>query len=265
MLHNKSLQLTKIPVTNFASQNIAPGIFATELSVTRIKEVRMELKNIVPWGRSFQEYKKMFCLTDQDITKSILGCGDGPASFNTVLTKRGGSVISIDPTYSFSREQLKSRIAEVYDEIMPQMEENQDNYIWDSIASVKELGEVRMSAMEAFLVDYERGKEEKRYIEAALPSLPFESGQFDLAVCSHFLFLYSEQINLQQHLDAIQELTRVAKEVRVYPLVTLKDNLSPHLETVINHLSKLGIKCELVDSEYRFQKGAHKMLVVKSL
>lgn len=30
---NKSLQLTKIPVTNFGTQNVAPGIFATELSV----------------------------------------------------------------------------------------------------------------------------------------------------------------------------------------------------------------------------------------
>lgn len=225
----------------------------------------MELKNVVPWGRSFQEYKKMFCLTDQDIAKSMLGCGDGPASFNAELTKKGGSVISIDPTYRFSREQLKTRIAEVYDEIMPQMEQTQNSYIWESIASVKELGELRMSAMEVFLADYERGKEEKRYIEAALPTLPFEYGQFDLAVCSHFLFLYSEQVNLQQHLDAMQELTRVAKEVRVYPLVTLKGNLSPHLETVINHLSDLGIKCELVDSEYRFQEGAYKMLVANSL
>lgn len=225
----------------------------------------MKLKNVVPWGRSFSEYEEMFCLSAQDITKSILGCGDGPASFNAELTKKGGAVISIDPTYSFSREQLKTRISEVYDEVMPQMVENQDHYIWNSIASVEELGNVRMSAMNAFLADYERGKEEQRYIEAALPSLPFESRQFDLAVCSHFLFLYSDQLNLQQHLEAMQELTRVAKEVRVYPLVTLAGDLSPHLDRVIYHLSSLGIQCELVDSRYQFQKGAKKMLVAKSL
>ncbi len=224
----------------------------------------MELKNVVPWGRSFTEYEKMFCLSAQDLNKAILGCGDGPASFNTELTKSGGFVVSIDPIYGFSREQLKTRIAEVYEEIMPQMEQSQNNYVWESIASVKELGEVRMSAMKAFLADYELGKEEKRYIEAALPSLPFESGQFDLAICSHFLFLYSEQVNLQQHLDAMEELTRVAKEVRVYPLVTLKGDLSPHLEKVTSHLSELGIKCELVNSLYKFQKGAEKMLVAKS-
>lgn len=225
----------------------------------------MELKNVVPWGRSFAEYEKMFCLSDNDLKKSILGCGDGPASFNAELTKMGGTVVSIDPTYTFSRDQLKSRIAEVYDEIMPQMEKTQNNYIWDSIASVQELGKIRMSAMDTFIADYESGKAEKRYIEAALPALPFESGQFDLAVCSHFLFLYSEQVSLQQHLDSMLELTRVAKEVRGYPLVTLKADPSPYIETVIGHLSEHGIKCELIDSRYQFQKGAVKTLVAKSL
>ncbi|PAR29444.1 hypothetical protein CGU00_02690 [Vibrio metoecus] len=37
MIYNKSLQLTKISVMNFGSQNIAPDIFATELSVSFLK------------------------------------------------------------------------------------------------------------------------------------------------------------------------------------------------------------------------------------
>ena len=229
------------------------------------RDIRMKLENVVPWGRSFSEYINMFCLTDQDLKGNILGCGDGPASFNAELTERGGSVVSIDPVYFFSKKQLRMRIAEVYDEIMPQMEKVKDDYIWKSIASVKELGKIRMLAMNRFLLDYERGKNEKRYIEGALPTLPFEDEQFDLAVCSHYLFLYSNHITLQHHLDAIQELARVAKEVRIYPLVTLSGELSAHIEAVIKYFNEQGYNAVFIESGYQFQKGATKMLVVKRL
>lgn len=64
-------------------------------------------------------------------------------------------------------------------------------------------------------------------------------------------------------MDSMMELARVAKEVRIYPLVTLKGIASPHLQPVVNHLSAQGFKVELVDSKYQFQKGAEKMLVVR--
>lgn len=45
------------------------------------------LDQVVPWGRSFDEYVRMFALTDADLNRSILGCADGPAAFNAELTK----------------------------------------------------------------------------------------------------------------------------------------------------------------------------------
>ncbi len=53
------------------------------------------LNNVVPWGRSFDEYVTMFALNDKDLANKIVGCGDGPASFNCTFTKRGGSVVSV--------------------------------------------------------------------------------------------------------------------------------------------------------------------------
>jgi hypothetical protein len=38
----------------------------------------MKLSEIVPWGRSLAEYQLMFSLTDADLSRKILGCGDGP-------------------------------------------------------------------------------------------------------------------------------------------------------------------------------------------
>ena len=225
----------------------------------------MKLENVVPWGRSLDEYQEIFSLTEADLDKSILGCGDGPASFNAALTKLGGNVISVDPTYQFSGEELKSRIASVYDEIMPQMQLNKDKYIWKSIPTVEALGELRMSAMNAFIDDYENGKELGRYINESLPSLSFQDKQFDLALCSHYLFLYSEHVNLEQHIASILELCRVAKEVRIYPLLSLNGEISPHLNSVIETLSAKGLVCCQKGVNYEFQKGATQMLVVKSV
>ena len=181
----------------------------------------MELKSVVPWGRSLLEYKKMFSLSDSDLHQNILGCGDGPASFNAESTALGNHVVSVDPIYEFSGEQIRARINDVFPEVMEQMLQNKDSYVWDSIGSIDELGKVRMEAMETFLGDYEARKESGKYINGALPELPFKNKEFDLALCSHYLFLYSDHINKEQHIASMKELCRVAKEIRVYPLLSL--------------------------------------------
>jgi hypothetical protein len=52
------------------------------------------LDQVVPWGRSFAEYRRMFALTDAELGLRIIGCGDGPASFNAEATRRGTAVVS---------------------------------------------------------------------------------------------------------------------------------------------------------------------------
>jgi len=225
----------------------------------------MKLENVVPWGRSLEEYIEFFLLSEEDLSKRILGCSDGPASFNAELTKRGADVTSIDPIYKFSSQQLKHRIAEAYAEVMPQMHLNQDNYIWKSIPSVERLGQLRSGSMNTFIADFDEGKNQGRYLDEALPNLNIDDNAYDLALCSHYLFLYSKQLNLMLHLSSLKELARVAKEVRVYPLTTLKGDESPHLAPVMSLLNVAGYRTSLVDVSYEFQKGATQMLVVKSL
>ena len=72
--------------------------------------------------------------------------------------------------------------------------------------------------MEVFLRDFERGKTEGRYLPQELPKLPFADGEFDLALCSHLLFTYSGQLSADFHAQAVMEMCRVAKEVRIFPL-----------------------------------------------
>ena len=64
------------------------------------------LEHVVPWGRSFDEYRRMFTLADADLDLTIIGCGDGPASFNAEATLRGGRITSCDPIYRFEKSRI---------------------------------------------------------------------------------------------------------------------------------------------------------------
>ncbi|MCF6154266.1 MAG: SAM-dependent methyltransferase [Candidatus Brocadia sp.] len=222
------------------------------------------LDKVVPWGRSFEEYVKMFGMTDEDLKLRILGCSDGPASFNSGMNKRGYIAISIDPIYQFDAKQIEKRIQETYDDIIEQLHENKGDYIWNTIKSVGELGQVRMSAMREFLADYEKGKQERRYLAESLPSLPFGDGQFDLALCSHFLFLYTKQLSFEFHRTAIAEMIRVAKEVRIFPLLDLEGLPSPYVDEITEGLQRGGYAVEVQKVPYEFQRGGNQMIRIRA-
>jgi len=218
-----------------------------------------ELENVVPWGRSLQEYVAMFALTPSDLQKKLLGCADGPASFNYELQRDGGKICSIDPLYQFSGAQIAQRIEDTYAKVMQQLEQNQADYVWRKIPSVQILGEMRLAAMLLFLQDYSLGKTEGRYITGELPHLPFATQQFELALCSHFLFLYSTQLSSEFHQQAILEMLRVAEEVRIFPLLDLAGQPSPHVDPVITLLQQ-HYRIEIIPVAYEFQRGGNQML-----
>ena len=219
-------------------------------------------ESIVPWGRLFEEYVDMFGLAEADLCKSILGCGDGPASFNSTMRQKGKRVISIDPIYQFSREDILKRINETYQNVISQTAQNQDKFIWTKIKDVEELGQIRMTAMRRFMEDYNIGKEEKRYVFAELPNLPFEDKQFDLSLSSHFLFLYTENLSLEFHMQSISEMLRVSREVRIFPLLDVNVERSIYVDEVIDKYTGMGYHTEEVKVNYEFQKGGNTMLKI---
>jgi hypothetical protein len=218
------------------------------------------LNQIVPWGRSYEEYVSMFSLSKDDLNLYILGCADGPSSFNCGLTKRGGRIISADPLYRYTGEQIAQRINDTQSDVFDQTRKNAKEFVWSTIHSIEELGRIRMSAMQEFLGDYEEGLGERRYVPESLPSLSFIDKQFQLALCSHFLFLYSEHLNLDFHIRCVHEMCRVAHEVRIFPLLKLGSRPSQHVEPVIENLKGTGYKAEIVRVGYEFQRGGNKML-----
>jgi hypothetical protein len=220
----------------------------------------MKLSEIIPWGRSFDEYRFMFSLTEGDLTGRILGCGDGPASFNAEATAEGRSVISCDPIYEFSTEEIRRRAEASNDTVISQLRQNQEDFVWNYFPDPDHLGQARMAVLCRFLEDFERGKAEGRYLTAALPSLPFGNGHFDIALCSHLLFLYSDQLSWDFHRASIEELARVAAEVRVFPLLTLERRPSPYVKPLMTYLAEKGWRTEICPVAYEFQRGGNQML-----
>jgi hypothetical protein len=223
-----------------------------------------QLNQIVPWGRSFDEYCRMFALDDKNLTLRILGCGDGPASFNAEATRRGSAVISCDPIYKWKAADIRERIATTCDEILDQTRRNAGEFVWDSIRSVDELGRVRMAAMNLFLDDYEDGTAQGRYVEGELPALPFADQSFDLALCSHFLYLDSDHLGEAFHWHATRELCRLAREVRIFPLLALGGKRSPFIESTMTHLRDGGHGVTIESVPYEFQRGANQMMRIRS-
>lgn len=224
-----------------------------------------ELKQIVPWGRSFQEYEDMFALSEDDLATPILGCGDGPAGFNAELTRRGGTVVSVDPLYAFEAEEISRRIEETFDDVMLQTRQNAHEFVWERIRSVDEMGKVRMAAMRGFLDDYAQGKSDGRYISQSAPVLSFPDNSFSLALSSHFLFLYSDHLDLKFHIDTIAELIRVCGEVRIFPLLQLGSTPSPHVDPVTEHFRAMGYEVMQVQVLYEFQRGGNQMLKIRKI
>lgn len=222
----------------------------------------MKLNEVVLWGRTLGEYKLMFDLSEADLNAKIIGCGDGPASFNAEMTELGHSVVSIDPVYQFSAEQIKQRVQETYSPVILQVKQNANRYIWKNFRDADELGRSRLAAMERFLLDYEVGIAAGRYLPQSLPSLKLSDNQFELCVCSHLLFLYSEQLSLDFHIASIHELLRISPEVRIFPLLKLDGEPSLYVESVIQEFDNRGFNVQVQPVAYEFQKGGNQMLKI---
>jgi ubiquinone/menaquinone biosynthesis C-methylase UbiE len=117
--------------------------------------------------------------------------------------------------------------------------------------------------METFLRDYEGGRRTRRYVEGELPTLPFADDAFDLALCSHFLFLYTKQLAADFHAAAVRELCRVAREVGIFPLLALGNAPSPQVAIVSDALRRDRHDVAMETVPYEFQRGGNGMLRIR--
>jgi hypothetical protein len=108
--------------------------------------------------------------------------------------------------------------------------------------------------MQQFLTDYETGITQGRYVGGELPELPFHDHCYDLALCSYQLFQEDAPRDLAFHLRAVQELVRVAEEVRIAPLPAAGGVKPIHLRAVTLALPRMGLRGEILDQMLRITR-----------
>jgi len=220
----------------------------------------MKLKNVVPLGRSFDEYRLMFNLSKSALDKKIIGVGDGPASFNAEMKEMGKTVVSVDPIYFFTAKDIARKFDKVFDNIIEQVRNTPGDWTWSYHMSPDDLRTHRIEALNRFTSDFEQGKKEGRYLTGELPALQFQDKSFDIALCSHLLFLYSDHYDYNFHKAAVYEMLRVAGEVRIFPILDLMLRHSPYIKPLTKELERDGYTVKIKKVPYEIQRGGNEMM-----
>lgn len=219
------------------------------------REFRLE--GVVPWGREAEEYESFFALGDVPPAAHMLDCGGGPSSFTAQRSAGGPGVRAVDPIYALGQAAIRARFEATREPMLEGMKNARGRFVWNYYPSPEAVVARREKALEAFLAD--RARHPERYVAAALPALPFAAASFDVAVCSHLLFLYSDELSLALHVESLREMLRVAREARVFPLLDMTGKPSRHLVPALSALAD-EVTAERVAVPFEFQRGATHML-----
>lgn len=214
-------------------------------------------------GRSYHEYLKMFSLKEEEMKNiRILDCAAGASSFTPHLLKQGYDSTAVDILYGRSVEETKEQCVNDFHTLLEMHSGLECKVDWNFFQNPEDLVQRRITVYEEFIDSYAQLKDE-RFIEGALPQLPFDDNSFDLVLSSHLLFLYEDRLGYEFHLNSVLEMLRITSdEIRIYPIVKLHDESeSSFLPRLIDELSdKADFKVEKVD--YQFRRGGHEMLKI---
>ncbi|WP_051852379.1 class I SAM-dependent methyltransferase [Streptomyces aureocirculatus] len=213
-------------------------------------------------ARSFDEYRAMFALSDDDLGQRVLDCPGGAASFVAEAGARGVDAVGVDPLYGPERDVLGALALREIEHKHAYVADNAEGFVWDWFGTPERYTRLRAESARAFTADIAARPD--RYVAGALPHLPFPDRSFDLVLSSHLLFSYGAQLSEDFHLSALIELVRVARrEVRLFPVVLhTSDHRYPALDQLRAALDALGVPSRLDRVDYAFQLGGDEVLVL---
>lgn len=210
-------------------------------------------------SRSAREYRAMFDLDDL-ATDAVLDCCAGGAGFTAEL---GGTATALDPVYALGRVKLSELIEDGSRGAYALSEEHAEHFDWSWYGDPARQAALRVDAAQRFLADL--ADRPGHYVAGDLHHLPFADNSFDLALCSHLLFTWSDVFDADWHRRAIAELVRVGREVRIFPTVVQKTGAPvPFLPMLRADFAARGVSSRLVKVPFMFQVGVDEMLVLRA-
>ncbi|KTD61408.1 class I SAM-dependent methyltransferase [Legionella spiritensis] len=220
------------------------------------------MNKLVVWGHHVDEYMEMFDLSATDLQGKILEYGCGPSAVNAELDGQAALRISCDPLFNLDMATLNSKAALIFADMIDKVTREQDKFDFSGYGSLERFIEKRRDGVNTFFADYLSGKKAKRYQGIHEIALPFADFTFDLALSSHYLFAELYDQDIQFHIRAIKELARVAREVRIFPLIDRYGQPSSFLGPVLLDLQQSNYGAEVRSVAYHLQPEGNAMLRV---
>ena len=158
-------------------------------------------------GRPAYHHITQFALPVDSDSLRILDVAAGVSDFMSVW-KNG---LAVDPCYAGDYQELFNAASHDLFLFAANQIQNDRNATNEQIR----LYDLHRQALTGFLIDF-GNQREPRYRADALPDLPLVCGRFDLAICSHFLFLYENAFEFE--VAAIRRVMELTDEFRIWPL-----------------------------------------------
>jgi hypothetical protein len=213
-------------------------------------------------SRAFSEYHAMFDLRPDDLAgRTVVDVAAGASDFTAVAPAHGARAFAIDPGYAAAPAELARGVAHGATAGLSIVDEHPQRFTWDWYGDRAHRDELRLNAAEVFAGD--RDEHPQRYLAGSLPRLPLRDKVADLALCSHLLFTWSDQLDRDWHRAAIIELNRIARRARIFPLV-VQGTGEPvgWLPELIADLADIGIRAQRRRVPYEFQVGGYEMIEI---
>ncbi len=220
------------------------------------------MRRIALWGQHLDEYKDMFALTDEDLNKSFLEYNSGVSAFNHEVQSKASACVSCDPWYVLDKKSLREKIELNFNARLLELENNLSNLDVSRYGSFEKLVAYRRQGIESFFADFEEGLATKRYLPITVDELPFPDFNFDFALIANNFFADLDYQTVEYHISRIKELARVAKDVRIFPLVDANGEPSSLLGPIIMGLYQDNFRVEVKDVAYYLQHRGNAMLRV---
>lgn len=216
------------------------------------------------WGLSYDDFVAMFALSDVDLKKKILNCMAAPSSFPAIARQKKYNVLTCSDVYGADHKTLQMRAQKEVERAIEFIKTNPKRYSGQVIETPDKYQEFLEENLHQFLSDYEKAKSLGLYSSEALPEVPFADHEFDLAICPHFVFGAGMNYSFDFQLNSILEMCRVAKEVRVFPLLDSDGEEPEQLSLLLQSLADKGFSTRVETVKYRLEAKGDTMLKVRS-
>lgn len=194
------------------------------------------------WGHTAADFQKMFAL--ETFPERILEFSSGISTLNLELNNTH-TIHSIDPRFALDKDTLKCKAELIFHDMQEQVMHNESRYNFVSYGGLDTFIRKRYEGMQRFFADYDTGITEGRYRSINSMQLPYEDFYFDLAMSSHYFFAGLAEQDVNFHVRMLQELARVAKEVRIFPLVHADGSTPQELGPTLLALQQAGYGAEV--------------------